>query len=176
MVCMKGCKLFVLVMLSVSVIATSNKDIVQVPVKETLRLNITKPINYGNPVEACANLPRCKKIAEVIIYEARGEPDIGKVAVGHVVLNRLHDPRWPNSVRAVVHQKKQFSYLEDKHKQKPPTVEDRMKAKKIAWDILTGKLYDVTGGATHYHATRVNPRWANKLQYVAQIGQHKFYK
>ena len=41
-------------------------------------------------------------LAALIHAEARGESFNGKVAVGAVVLNRVDDPRWPDTVEAVV--------------------------------------------------------------------------
>lgn len=50
-----------------------------------------------------------RELANVIYHEARGEPLRGQVAVGHVVLNRVKDPRYPDSIHAVVWQPKQFT-------------------------------------------------------------------
>ena len=129
-----------------------------------------------NPVIACSSDPKCNLLAEVIVFEARGEPNIGKAAVAHVILNRKQDPRWGNSIRDVIHQPWQFSYLKDKHKQAPPTNRDWDKARKIAHAVISGAEYNPVGDATHYHATHVRPTWAKKLQPVAKIGNHIFYK
>ncbi len=43
-------------------------------------------------------------LAKAIYAEAEGEPYIGKVAVGAVMLNRVSDNRFPNSLSAVVYQ------------------------------------------------------------------------
>jgi spore germination cell wall hydrolase CwlJ-like protein len=43
-------------------------------------------------------------------------------------------------------------------------------------DILEqGLLLDNTGGATHYHATSVNPYWISGMRYLTTIGGHHFY-
>src|SRR5882672_3747420 len=47
---------------------------------------------------------RC--LALTIYHEARGEPELGKFAVAHVVVNRAHDPRFPRRICDVVYQKK----------------------------------------------------------------------
>lgn len=129
-----------------------------------------------NPVIACSSEPKCSLLAEAIVYETRGEPDIGKVAVAHVILNRKQDPRWGNSIRDVIHQPRQFSYLKDKHKQTPPTNSDWITARKIAHGVISGTISNPVGEATHYHAARVKPKWAKKLEPVAKIGQHIFYR
>ena len=182
---MKQLTLF-LFTLSISVLATINKPPTQVVVRENIPVVITKPITRVAKMETivskkethdlCLKDASCNKLAEAIIFESRGEPDIGKVAVAQVILNRKKDPRWGNSVTAVVHQPYQFSYLKDKHKQRPPTKHDWTTARKIAHAVITGAEYNPVGNATHYHATHVQPKWAKKLQPVAKIGNHVFYR
>lgn len=41
-------------------------------------------------------------LARVIHSEARGEPYMGKVAVGAVVMNRIQSPLFPNTIQGVV--------------------------------------------------------------------------
>lgn len=48
-------------------------------------------------------------LAAIIECEAGGEPYVGKVAVGAVVLNRLRSSRFPNTIMGVLYQKRQFS-------------------------------------------------------------------
>jgi len=181
---MKQLTLF-LFTLSISVLAAINKPPTQIIVKENIPVIITKKIGVSEKATnvvnketttACLQDVSCNKLAEAIIFEAPGEPDIGKAAVAHVILNRKSDPRWKNSIREVIHQPHQFSYLKDKHKQKPPTREDWKKAGKIAHAVLHGYLPSPVQDATHYHATRVKPKWAKKLEPVAKIGQHIFYR
>ena len=129
-----------------------------------------------NPVMACSSDPKCNLLAEAVVYEARGEPDVGKAAVAHVVLNRKNDPRWPNSLKEVVHQPRQFSYLKDKHKQTPPTNNDWIVARKIAHDAINGLSQDPTNGAVFYHTKKVKPRLSTKrVIKTASIGQHVFF-
>lgn len=55
--------------------------------------------------------PRVDLLARLIHAEARGESFTGQVAVAAVVMNRVRDPRWPNTVREVIHQRGQFAPL-----------------------------------------------------------------
>lgn len=48
-------------------------------------------------------------MANLIYCEASGEPYAGKVAVGSVVLNRVHSDAQPNTIREVIYARKQFS-------------------------------------------------------------------
>lgn len=43
-------------------------------------------------------------LARAINGEARGEPYEGQVAVGAVILNRVEDSRFPNSISGVIYQ------------------------------------------------------------------------
>lgn len=50
-----------------------------------------------------------KLLANLIYCEAGGEPYVGQVAVGAVVINRVLSARYPNTIVGVIYQKKQFS-------------------------------------------------------------------
>ena len=47
-------------------------------------------------------------LAAIIHTEARGEPLIGQIAVGNVIMNRVRDPRFPNTIEEVIRQPRQF--------------------------------------------------------------------
>ncbi len=49
-------------------------------------------------------LPAVECLALNIYHEARGEPEAGRLAVGHVVVNRALDGRFPKDVCQVVRQ------------------------------------------------------------------------
>lgn len=57
-------------------------------------------MDYDKNVEA---------MAQVIYHEARGESREGKIAVGHVVLNRVKSGKFGRDVYSVVWQPRQFS-------------------------------------------------------------------
>ena len=52
-------------------------------------------------------------LARTIHGEARGEPYIGKVAVGAVVLNRVRSPKFPNTIAGVIYQPLAFTAVAD---------------------------------------------------------------
>ncbi|MGB0505992.1 MAG: cell wall hydrolase [Pikeienuella sp.] len=123
---------------------------------------------------------RC--LTEAIYFEARGENTRGQVAVAEVILNRVDSRRFPSTVCGVVLQGSerrnacQFSYACDG---KPEVISERKafaKAAKIAKMMLEGRPRVLTGAATHYHTTAVNPKWASKLTQTTQIGVHLFYR
>jgi len=132
-------------------------------------------IPLDSRVKECKNDPDCKIIAEALTYEARSESEIGQVAIAHVILNRVKSHKWSDSVAGVVYEPWQFSYTMSKQ-ENVPSKKDWRKSYLLAWEVLNGMVESPVGDADHYHAKYVNPRWASKLEYVATIGEHKFYK
>ena len=122
-------------------------------------------------------------LATAIYFEARGEAYRGQVAVAQVVLNRVKDHRYPETICGVVFQNQnqrnacQFSFACDGI---PETITERQpwdQAEDIATKVASGELYlTEVGDATHYHATYVRPAWAPRMTKVTQIGLHVFYK
>ena len=52
-------------------------------------------------------------LARAVHGEARGEPYLGKVAVAAVILNRVADPRFPNTIAGVIYQPGAFTAVSD---------------------------------------------------------------
>ena len=117
-----------------------------------------------------------------IYHEARGEPDAGKEAVGHVVLNRAADPRFPGQICDVVRQggelprcRCQFSWWCDGRSDAPRNVAAWQQARQVAGKVFEGGSRDPTAGALWYHADYVDPSWGRKLKRGPTIGRHVFY-
>ena len=112
-------------------------------------------------------------LAQVMHDEARGESRQGKIAVGHVVINRTKT--WNRDVCGVVYHKRgkicQFSGM-CKGGKMPYTEETY----KLAYKILRGEIKDPTNGATYFHATYVNPAWKRVYKKTIKIGSHIFYE
>ena len=117
-----------------------------------------------------------------IYFEARGESHEGRVAVGHVVLNRVADQRYPSTVCGVVRQggervryRCQFSWwcdgLSDRPRNQPVWEESQL----VAWLLLQGRMSDPTDGALWYHADYVMPYWGRIFKAGPKIGRHIFY-
>lgn len=148
--------------------------------------------------------PQAYCLAENIYFESRSDSLAGQAAVADVVINRVHDDRYPNTVCDVVRDGPireswktrndpdlpdnervyypvrnmcQFSWYCDGKKE---TVYDKkawIKAQYIAYQMLyADRFRGITEGATHYHAHYVNPNWARKIQFIDNIGSHKFYR
>ena len=122
-------------------------------------------------------------IATAIYFEARGEPLAGRFAVAEVVMNRMNDPRYPSDACSVVYDGGEtrhecaFSFYCDGKSDQPDTNSVAWySAQLIAAAVYEGRSAPVVGDATHYHAKRVHPDWANTGQQVATINDHIFYK
>jgi spore germination cell wall hydrolase CwlJ-like protein len=124
-----------------------------------------------------------KCLAEAIYFESITEPLKGQAAVAQVVLNRVRNPTFPNTICGVVYQNEdwrnrcQFSFACDRI---PDIVWSKRKfkvAKEIALAVTAGKIYlKEVGDSTHYHATYVRPPWARTMKKVGKIGLHVFYR
>ncbi len=124
---------------------------------------------------------RC--LAEGIYFEARGEPVRGQAAVSQVILNRVRNPHYPNSICGVVYQNKhwynrcQFSFACDRIKDRINDKKRFETAKYVARETTHNRIWlKQVGSSTHYHATYVNPRWAKTMKRVGKIGLHIFYR
>lgn len=124
-----------------------------------------------------------KCLAEAIYFEARGESEEGQIAVAQVVLNRVKNPSYPNSVCGVVYQNQhkrnrcQFSFACDGIKDRIASPKAWDLAKRLAREVSDGEKYlKMVDASTHYHATYVNPRWAKSMAKRGQVGLHIFYK
>ena len=108
-------------------------------------------------------------LARLISAEARGEPYLGQVAVGAVVLNRIEHPSFPNSISGVIYQKNAFSCINDGQFDKP--VEDS--AYEAARDALNG--LDPSGGAIYYFNPKTaTSKWIWSRPLIKTIGSHRF--
>lgn len=121
-------------------------------------------------------------LSEALYFEARGESVKGQFAVAEVILNRVSNPRFPNTVCGVVHQgtgrkfQCQFTYSCDGHKEIVNEPNAWTQVSKIAGLMLDGAARPLTDGATHYHTNAVHPRWARVFPLTTTIGVHRFYR
>lgn len=121
-------------------------------------------------------------LATAIYYEARSEALTGQLGVAEVIVNRVKDHRYPNTICDVVFQGAtrttgcQFTFTCDGAMNKQPRGAKWDKAQAIAAHVMMGLNENKTEGATHYHATYVNPVWNSGLIKTRKIGTHIFYR
>ena len=108
-------------------------------------------------------------LARIISAEARGEPYMGQVAVGAVVLNRVEHPSFPDTLSGVVYQKGAFSCLYDGQFNEPISES----AYKAATDAING--LDPSGGAIYYYnPNKSTNKWIFSRPIITTIGSHRF--
>lgn len=130
-------------------------------------------------------------MAHAIYFEARSESTVGQLAVGQVIMNRVSDYRFPDTVcevvtdglryswdtRKIVRNKCAFSFYCDG---KPEHISDQQAyrwAEELSYAIINNHVsIDVTDGSTHYHAHYVQPYWKDAFTQTVRINAHIFYR
>jgi len=117
-------------------------------------------LSYSSDVELLARL---------IHGEARGEPYVGMVAVGAVVLNRVRSSKFPNTIAGVVYQAGAFDAVADGQINLVPNEQSRRAAR----DALNG--WDPTGGCLYYYnPATATSKWIWTREVRLNIGDHSF--
>lgn len=125
-------------------------------------------ISSGNLTNQNNNL---NLLARAISGEARGEPYEGQVAVGAVILNRVNDSSFPNTIAGVIYQSGAFDSVYDGQINMTPTTT----AIKAANDALNG--WDPSGGAIYFfNPATSTSKWIWSRTIIKTIGKHHFAK
>ena len=131
-------------------------------------------------------------MAQNIYFESANQSFAGKLAVGHVVINRARDAQFPDNICGVIYQAKtkinwkgnevpirnqcQFSWYCDGKSDVPVDSATWIKSLYISDLILEVGYGDITEGSLYYHADYILPYWADELEHVVTIDNHLFYK
>jgi len=128
-------------------------------------------------------------LAMAIYHEARGSDFKDKASVADVVLNRVANKRYPETVCGVVKQARvdrqgnlvpnmcQFSWYCDGRSDAPRESRKWSESNKIARVmIVEGKHRGISAGATHFHNHRVTPAWADVFKQVSTTSGHIYYR
>ncbi len=137
---------------------------------------------YGNPAAASRGAVSQQArddiywLARIIHAEAQGEPYIGQVAVGNVVMNRVNSPSFPNSVYGVIFDSykgiPQFSPVADGTIYNTPGSSCLKAAEEAYWGNKP------VGNALYFfNPDKAAGSWiVNTRQYITRIGNHAFYR
>ncbi|MBQ2992094.1 MAG: spore cortex-lytic enzyme [Clostridia bacterium] len=108
-------------------------------------------------------------LARLIHGEARGEPYVGMVAVGAVVLNRVKNSRFPNTIAGVIYQAGAFDAVADGQINLTPNEQSRRAARDAlnGWDPTNGCLY-------YYNPSTATSKWIWTREVRLNIGDHSF--
>ena len=103
--------------------------------------------------------------------------------MAQVILNRVKNPTYPNSICGVVYQNDhwrnrcQFSFACDGHKDRITESAHFRKAEEVARAVTDGTIWlPEVGSSTHYYADYVSPGWARSMKKMKKIGRHIFYR
>lgn len=108
-------------------------------------------------------------LARIISAESRGEPYVGQVAVGGVILNRIEHPSFPNTLAGVIYQPGAFSCVDDGGIN--AAISDS--AYRAARDAING--WDPSGGAIYYYnPAKATSSWIWSRPVITVIGSHRF--
>ena len=177
----------VLVLLGITTLMTMTINIVLKPLR-VLGAIFTSLLLYTSCYAIDTKELNCLTLA--IYKEARGESNLGQQLVGKVVLNRVEDPSFPDTICKVVYQKNQFSWTEDKKGSgrllkgdlrglNPKDRAAYLEAKIIALSLIKEgievpkKYKDVL----YFVHTKVHKqqKWLTGLRFIGKVGSHRFY-
>ena len=111
-----------------------------------------------------------------------GGGDGDQRAVMQVILNRVRHPAFAKTVCGVVFEGSQrptgcqFSFTCDGSLARRYSDAAWRAARARADEMLAGAIDATVGNATHFHANYVYPWWSDKLDKVAQVGPHIFFR
>ncbi|WP_455539085.1 cell wall hydrolase [Terrisporobacter sp.] len=127
----------------------------------------------NNKKEAVINLndEEIILLSRLVAGEARGESYEGQVAVAAVVINRVKDSRFPNTLEGVIYQKNAFSVV----KNGAINTEATSSTYRAAQEAMYGK--DPTNNAIYFWNPDISTcKWINTLNPHLRIGNHVFAK
>ncbi|AOE64227.1 cell wall hydrolase [Pseudomonas corrugata] len=128
-------------------------------------------------------------LAGTLWAEARGEGQVGQIAVAWAIRNRVEDEKakswWGEGYAGVCLKPYQFSCWNKNDPNypfligvKPIPPRQFAQALRVAELVIVGREPDLTRGATHYYATTMAkpPVWAAKATRTLRLGSHIFFK
>jgi spore germination cell wall hydrolase CwlJ-like protein len=171
--------------------ATGAMGFAAIPTSEpTLAYNLTSQITSDDRVvddginkvlykETVATSTKLDKdlecMAKVVLHEARNQPRTGQLAVAQLVMNRVGNPRFGDSVCAVVNQHGQFFRTASYN----PSHDSAgwANAVEVAREAMAGDAEQVVPGAVYFHAAHHAPnRFFRSRERISMVGDHVFYR
>lgn len=121
-------------------------------------------------------------LAAADFYEAGGDPSDQR-AVAQVVLNRVRHVAFPATICGVVFDGAdrptgcQFTFTCDGSlARRRPTPSAWQQARRVAAEMLLGRVDATVGQATHYHTDWVSPVWDRTMDKLAIVKTHLFFR
>lgn len=110
-------------------------------------------------------------LQRAMYFESIKSDEDGLLAVGSVVMNRLDNPKYPDSICGVVGAPRQFAagVLS-----RPVRDQDRERLERVSDRLLAGERHHKVGQALHFHTAGLTFPYDN-MRYVALAGGNTFY-
>lgn len=121
------------------------------------------------PTKGVSSSDDVTMLSRIIHAEAKGEPFVGKVAVGAVILNRIESPIFPNTLSGVLFQPLAFQAVSNGAIWNQPDDESVRAANNAlsGWDPSYGCLY-------FWNPATSTSRWIWNKKPVMRVGRHVF--
>lgn len=180
-------RIMLLLVLSLMVIACARgaeKKSAAEPISEEMVQTVqTEPVIMKTPKPVCIDEPKGDSwslgwgdkesyiLAKIAMAEAESEDTEGKALVILVVLNRVWDASFPDTIEEVVMQENQFSPVANGRYDRVEPDDDCMDALELVmdgWDASEGALYFESRSSSTWHQ--------QNLKYLFKHGNHYFYK
>lgn len=148
----------------------------QAPAQEEKQQESEAEVVEETPIEPTSvNVPNgfsqndIQLMAQAVYGEARGEPYEGQVAVAAVILNRLQNPIFPDTVAGIIYEPLAFTAVADGQIYLTPDESSR----RAVLDAING--WDPSGEATYYfNPDTATSSWIWSRPQIKQIGKHIF--
>ncbi|MET0313042.1 MAG: cell wall hydrolase, partial [Hansschlegelia sp.] len=128
------------------------------------------PVALKTTISYSATDQEC--LARAMYFESNRNAEEGMRAVGTVVMNRVKSGRYAATVCEVVGQKGQFAAGA---LTKPMEGEPAERARRIAGEVLSGKVHRGVGDARYFHVAGMRFHYPN-MHYVLVAGGNAFYE
>jgi len=115
-------------------------------------------------------------LQRIVESEATGEGMLGKECVANVILNRIKDERFPNTINGVVFAKNQFSPITDGRYDKAIISQETIDAIENVYNGNNQIKDAVYFFDMEYVTNKKTLKWIKSLKFVVKIGNHSFYK
>lgn len=131
---------------------------------------------------SAADRARARECLALAGMAEAGSGDGDQRAVMQVILNRVRHPAFAKTICGVVFEGSnratgcQFSFTCDGSLARRYADASWEAARRRAEEMLGGATYAPVGNATHFHADYVYPWWSPKLDKVAAVGPHLFFR
>lgn len=142
---------------------------------EPVTVETPEPVPTGQPKKALWSLDWSAEdsyiLTKIAMAEAEGEDTEGKALVILVVLNRVWDDSFPDTIEEVVMQENQFSPVANGRYDRVEPDSDCLDALELVMDG-----WDESEGALYFESRSLSTWHQRNLKYLFKHGNHYFYK